>query len=283
MLVWRNWSVERIEDYLEKGAQDCGRDLQPTEVSDAITSAIRFVAGHTPERRTFHRSNLRTAPVPKWPAVNQGKIEKLLARWKAIDHSTFARLPWNKSGASPGHILRWAFGCDEYVCIGKDKWDFWTWIRGEAISHAIGAQYNAIGAQYIVPNPFNALTGLTKAGKPTRKSDSQVLTRRFVVVEFDFVGLPWMEDWSSERKLRAQVQIHYALSFSWALALLVFSGNKSVHGWYMTNQRELMCQAAELGADTRLWVPSQFTRMPGGRHINGQKQNVLYFRPLPFP
>jgi hypothetical protein len=277
MLVWRNWPEERIEDYLEDGAADCGRDLQPTEVSDAITSAIRFVGGHSPERRQFHRAHPHRAPIQKWPAVNQEKIEKLLLRYDDIDQSTFARLPWNQTGsaASPCHILRWAFNRDEYVCIGTDKWKFGTWTRGEAISRSIFAQF-------IVPNPFKARTGLTKAGKPTTKSDSQVLTRRFVVIEFDFVGLPWMEDWLPERKLRAQLQIHYALAFKWPLALLVFSGNKSNHGWYVTNKRELLVEAAELGADTHLWVPSQFTRMPGGHHANGHRQSVLYFRPISY-
>ena len=40
-----------------------------------------------------------------------------------------------------------------------------------------------------------------------------------------------------------------------------------------------MTEAASLGADNRLWSRSQFTRMPWGRHANGERQRVIFFKP----
>jgi len=133
--------------------------------------------------------------------------------------------------------------------------------------------------QYSLPNPFNALTGLTKSGKPTNKSDSQVAMRRFLVIEFDFRSFEWTRGLSTSEKLDYQSRLHWRLASTYPLALLVYSGNESLQGWYATRwPRELMRAAAQLGADTKLWTPSQFTRMPNGHHPSGHRQRVVFFK-----
>ena len=54
-----------------------------------------------------------------------------------------------------------------------------------------GAIRIAPSRQFIVPNPFASRRGRTKTGKPTNKSDGQVASRRFVVIEFDFRSFEW--------------------------------------------------------------------------------------------
>ena len=61
------------------------------------------------------------------------------------------------------------------------------------------------------------------------------------------------------------------------LALVVFSGSKSLHGWFPANPgwEEFFRTASRLGADSTLATPCQFARMPGGRRSdNGATQSV---------
>jgi hypothetical protein len=143
-----------------------------------------------------------------------------------------------------------------------------------------GAIKIAPSRQFIVPNPFTSRTGRTKQGKRTNKSDGQVGGRRFVVIEFDFRAFEWTMDIPRHEKLVCQARLHWHLSLEYPLCLLVYSGNESLHGWYATVRPvELMHDAAQLGADTRLWSLSQFTRMPWGVHANGVTQRVVFFNP----
>jgi hypothetical protein len=75
------------------------------------------------------------------------------------------------------------------------------------------------------------------------------------------------------------------------LVLVVSSGGKSLHGWFYCPDRteaellDFMRYAIRLGADWRLWLRSQFVRMPDGTRDNGQRQRVHYLdaRPLRNP
>jgi hypothetical protein len=70
------------------------------------------------------------------------------------------------------------------------------------------------------------------------------------------------------------------------LALVVFSGSKSLHAWFrckgasVEQQRIFFTHAARLGADSMLWTKCQFGRMPDGwRPDKAARQSVLYFAP----
>ena len=143
-----------------------------------------------------------------------------------------------------------------------------------------GAVQLAPFAQFIVPNPFKSRRGRTKTGKPTNKSDSQVSCRRFVVIEFDFRAFDWTCALPRQEMLVYQARLHWHLANEYPLCLLVYSGNESLHGWYATvRPAELMHDAAALGADTRLWSLSQFTRMPWGGGPTATRQRVVFFKP----
>ena len=89
-------------------------------------------------------------------------------------------------------ILRWAFLPGEFVCTGNKikKPDGSEYYELRTLSLE-GVIKIAANRQFIVPNPFHSRTGKTKTGKATCKSDSQVKSRRFLVIEFDFRAFEW--------------------------------------------------------------------------------------------
>jgi hypothetical protein len=176
-------------------------------------------------------------------------------------------------------ILRWAFNPDELICTGttlEGRWPLFVQTLDETIA-------GATERQFIVPSPFISRQGVTKDGKPTIKSDSQVRFRRFLVIEFDLRGLEQLRALPMKEKLDYQARLHWALSRQFPLAMIIYSGSESLHGWYNTRRPEqLMMKAVSLGADRALWILSQFTRIPLGRHANGQLQRVIYWKRCQF-
>ena len=69
------------------------------------------------------------------------------------------------------------------------------------------------------------------------------------------------------------------------LALAVYSGGKSLHGWFycagIAEEKisRFFSYAVSLGADPANWNRSQFARMPDGLRDNGRRQTVYFFNP----
>jgi len=149
--------------------------------------------------------------------------------------------------------------------------------------------------QFIVPNPMTASLGLTKT--KTRKVSAHALSitgaRRFLIVEFDFDASCSAEEarlltnlqteGRDVRDLCAALLLHLAEMAP--LALAVYSGGKSLHGWFYCDGRteqmleRFMEYAVSLGADEASWTRSQFARMPGGLRDGGKRQTVYFFNP----
>ena len=147
--------------------------------------------------------------------------------------------------------------------------------------------------QFIVPNPMTASLGLTKTRKLSAHALSNTGARRFLVVEFDFKASYSAEEARLLTKLQtegrdvrdlcAALLLHLAEMAP--LALAVYSGGKSLHGWfYCDGQAEQMLgqfmqYAVSLGADEASWTSSQFARMPDGLRDGGTRQTVYFFNP----
>jgi hypothetical protein len=146
--------------------------------------------------------------------------------------------------------------------------------------------------QFIVPNPMTARQGLTKTQKVSAHALSSTGPRRFLIVEFDFAQGPTEEapllskleaEGRDIRDLSAALLLHLAEMAP--LALAVYSGGKSLHGWFYCvgiaeDYVSRFCRyAAALGADRATWVRSQFARMPDGLRDNGNRQSVCFFNP----
>ena len=72
--------------------------------------------------------------------------------------------------------------------------------------------------------------------------------------------------------------------------LVVWSGSKSLQGWFSIQQipedlqRRFLDYACGLNADRVTWVTCQLVRMPGAiRPENGARQTVEYFNPDHLP
>jgi hypothetical protein len=121
----------------------------------------------------------------------------------------------------------------------------------------------------IVPSPMLAQRGLTKKGALSFHSEANTGPRRFIVVEFDTGSLD------------QQAALLWHLAQSAPLAMVVFSGSKSCHGWFFCEgqpEDQLMHffdYAHSLGADDATWRRSQFVRMPDGQRLDGKTSDAL--------
>jgi hypothetical protein len=117
--------------------------------------------------------------------------------------------------------------------------------------------------------------------------------RRFLIVEFDFDASNSDEEARLLDRLAAEgrdvrdlcgaLLLHLAEKA--LLALAVYSGGKSLHGWFhcagVPEEKvwRFFSYAVSLGADRANWTPSQFARMPDGLRENGRRQTVYFLNP----
>ena len=95
-----------------------------------------------------------------------------------------------------------------------------------------------------------------------------------------------MVEFDAGDALRDQCAVLSSLSSPAApLVMAVWSGGKSIHGWFdvsalrRSDKRRFFQFARLLGADNALWNTAALVRMPGGVRDNGARQSVCYFRP----
>jgi hypothetical protein len=128
-----------------------------------------------------------------------------------------------------------------------------------------------------VASPFvDAVVRDNKGNKINPKRDCNVCKRMYQIVEFDKV-----------ESLQDQIRLMLWLNDKdfLDLAMIVYSGNKSLHGWFTcwnndeSEIRTFFQEATKIGADPRMRVPSQFCRMPDGYNQKyKRKQDVIYYR-----
>jgi hypothetical protein len=126
-------------------------------------------------------------------------------------------------------------------------------------------EYKGDPFQYMVPNPMR--------DRHYGRCDFGTGERLFMVVEFDEANfieqiayLVYLEKWTG-----------------FPLVMIVFSGNRSYHGWFACfGQSEHRCvtfsrKATQLGADRTTYSPSQYVRMPQGYNYKREaQQEVIY-------
>lgn len=259
-------SPDRVRAFLHRVIQACGwtdRDFGP-EIDRAVRRAFQQRVGTPALRRplavsqTPHAS-LRQTP---WPNRDPQLQRELIAKDPIFDLTA-------QPDISTEAILDTLYRPDELLCLAHNHKDAFTaprekWRGREA------------GFQYLVASPMRALRGLTQDGKPSsRCHGNATLNRRYQVVEFD------------EGTLEDQAAILSALHSKRApLFMVVWSGSKSLHGWFdvrhltEAEKRQFFAFACRCGADRTLWDQSKLVRMPGGiRSSNKERQAVLYFNP----
>jgi len=198
--------------------------------------------------------------------VNKQLQSKILEEYYKYDAEF-----WRNSSSPdrPIDALYEMFG-DQMIVIGRSQQ------HAELIRFSELTDVNLSTYQFVVPNPANKENGFTKFGKLSHRCLDMIPTRWYLPIEFD----------SKDLSLDGQCKIHYHLAKQRELRMLVYSGGKSVHGWYYVNgipeedNRKFMQYAISVGADLMMWTRCQWTRIPGGINMKtGKQQEMIYFKP----
>jgi hypothetical protein len=105
------------------------------------------------------------------------------------------------------------------------------------------------GFQFIVPSPMSAKTGLTQEGRELGRCLDNTGPRRFLVTEFDFKSTndrgrptkwaPLIDQWqaSGATVQDACATVILRLAKGAPLTMVVYSGGKSLHAWWVLHRR----------------------------------------------
>jgi len=290
-------STEDIFALLSAAVKDYGRP--ESEIRNAIADSAKWAwkpgsgrAGtKTAGTKPGSTKTTGTKAAPKWPAVNKQ------ARHDIIDASgvTLADLRDSSpvpcdAGGDAEHYIDGLFSGDPLLCVGLTQSDFETAPR-ESFRGRLAEK------SLIVPSPMSALTGRTIAdGRESAHTLDNTGQRRYLVTEFD--PPEWksltpdeQQHFGSEESYYATARDEQAAIISHLrqygpLVMVLSSGGKSLHAWWNceevpdTELIRFMRHAVSLGADHRMWLRSQFARLPGGwRADKGRRQEVFYFDP----
>src|SRR4030095_1406992 len=103
----------------------------------------------------------------------------------------------------------------------------------------------------IVPSPMWIPEGRNKKGRMSPRCENNTGRRRFLIIEFDRASLD------------EQAALLWHLAGYAPLALAVFSGSRSIHGWFFCEGqpedklRRFFDYAVSLGADPAMWTRCQ--------------------------
>jgi hypothetical protein len=191
----------------------------------------------------------------------------------------------DSNGPRADEIVSALFSGNPLLCCG--------WTRHRFDTRPRNRWYKLNGLQFIVPNPMTARCGCTRSQKISAHTRSNTGARRFVIIEFDFEAdrsgkemrlFTKLEKQRRDvRDLSAALLLHLAEKAP--LAAAVYSGHKSLHGWFYCagvadkKMRRFFEYALSLGADEAHWNPSQFARMPDGLRDGVARQRVYFFNP----
>ena len=244
-----------IRAILENAASTCGRYVPEREISETVRNS---------QVSAFQPLSVQHRP---WPALNREQREAIIATgFGLVDLWEISPIRFEDSAAHTEKIIDVLFPGNPWLCVGASQSKFKTRrreeLRGELASLAL-----------IVPSPMTAQTGYTKEDKESEHSLEGTGPRRFLVIEQD------------RGSIDEQSAILYHLAQRAPLAIAVYSGSKSLHGWfYCADVAEekvsrFFRYAVALGADSTLWTRSQLARMPDGLRDNGNRQTVYFFNP----
>ncbi len=187
------------------------------------------------------------------------------------------------------NIVDLLFPDRDIICASVKHWDAHCEPHGEAGLSGLNR------AQFLCPNPMRE-AGHYKQGKPSPRRNLNVLYRRWLVIEFDIARYgrdgvtptfwkPTLDQWEQQGIGAQDAQarlIQRIAGYEFNLAMVVFSGGKSLHSWWPVAGKPegevttFIDRAVKLGADPAAKIPSQFFRMPHGKRQNGERQRVVY-------
>jgi len=254
--LWRCGRDENdVREILENAAATCGRRVSAREIADAVRHS---------QTSAFQLARAQRQP---WPVVNHEQREAVIATgFGLVDLWEISPVRFEDNAPHTEEIVDQLFPRNPLLCIGAATHDCHTARRKEW-------RGRLASLPLIVPTPMTAPTGRNQNGEVSNRCLENTGERRFLIVEFD----------------TGTTDEHAALLFHLAqrapLALAVFSGSKSLHGWFYCAgvaeekvSRFFRC-ALTLGADRATWTRCQLVRTPDGTRAKGKRQTVYFFNP----
>jgi len=234
------------------------RDISLAEVQAAVTKSIDSSADWKPNGTSF-----------KWPEKQPHLIEKVLCHEKRAMFDVSPKY-------SAADLLPLLFASDELVCFGPSQ-------SVAKIAPMKDMLSSAPKAQFVVPNPMKAKSGMTKTGTISARCQDNVHHRRHLITEIDDPGL--------SPEMQARIITYLATKTDSVtkttipLIAVVHSGGKSLHAWWRVEGLPVeqiiafFSVACFLGADPTLWDIAKWVRMPGGtryRDTGTASQPIIY-------
>lgn len=200
----------------------------------------------------------------RWPERQDHAVASIVGNSSgALDALRSASAPFRQPLGSDV-IIDGLFGPNDLICMAKDL----SHAETEPREYFRGREEEY---QFIVPNAMSARMGLTDSGRPSIRCNANTGPVMYQVIEFDTGTLGE----------QAKLLMHLA-KFA-RLRLVVFSGGKSLHGWYDVRPfargelERFRRFAASLGADRAMFTPCQLARTPNARRDTGVTQEVVFF------
>lgn len=230
------------------------RYVSDREIWEAVDCAYRRITGEI-------------SPGPIWPRCDHQFRLEILKLYSA----DIAKLKLNIPADAPAlTYLHSLYKKNDLLCIGKTAHEF----RTVRLSEIPEDNRDLWMCEFINPSPMSAHVGLTEADNWSAHAKTNTGPRVYSVIEFD-VG-----------RAQEHASILKYLATKLPLVMIVFSGGKSLHGWFKTSHvtesqvETFYKDAVMLGADPKMFSPCQFSRLPMGRHAGTHKtQRVICFNP----
>ncbi|MDF3129451.1 hypothetical protein P0Y35_09625 [Kiritimatiellaeota bacterium B1221] len=228
-----------------------------------IMNAVDFARGE--ERRSGPVTNKSLS----WPVADAEVIRRVLGDTggKRQESTTLIDVDCPLK-LSAGEALRGLFLPGELVCGGLSS-DL------PEIRPVDAWMGDAEQMQFVAVNPMRGQWGVNLKGKVSKRCQSNMKHRRYLVAEFD----------DPRMTKEMQAKLVTALGRVAPLVMVVDSAGKSLHGWFRVeelsakDQARFFAMACVLGADRSRWDICGWLRMPGGlRPKNDQKvrQRILF-------
>lgn len=241
------------------------------EIDNAINGAVTWFAKYPNARLLANGSwhvRLRRWEYQDRPAERLGSIALTAKHWKAdrdqklidgiLRRRRFERLRPRKHLDIADLFAGYNFN----VCVAREV----NHPKIETLFHWRRSNLNEM--QWMVPNPF-----VRRGSESGIKTLANVAERIWIIIEFDSMTL--------EEQSKLLVWLG-ATQIDWDLAMIVYSGGKSLHGWFSCAgklEREIVKffrLANSLGCDPMMRIAVQYTRLPLGLNAKTNREQSIW-------
>lgn len=248
-LLRNGFVAEETEQVIQARFSNYYRRVDEREIAEAVRNA----------------SGAAAHGAPRWPDRNDVLVASTLlpeVNVKVLQKSSPVS---NPSSIPTGSILDRFFKNEDLVCFS----DFTRHASTNPRGYFKGREHDY---SLIVPNAMSAQFGKTRDGRPSQRCLENSGPSRIQVVEFDTGSLD------------EQASLLLAIAACGvSLRMVVFSGSKSLHGWFdvaglaLDRLTAFRRYAAALGADPSTFSSCQLVRNPNARReVTGAIQTVYY-------